>query len=136
MRPADVVRDNPRLAANVGDVLEGLSPVLADQPNLRIHWVEEYARAEVAGESNRAGIVAVAAGGLVLMWRHGLMYRKRTWRWIPRSDIDGWEWTGDRLVGSAPGSSGPAVVVEFRPESAEAEAFGERFRLIAPWGRG
>lgn len=133
MKLAEVVRQNPRLTANTGDVVAGFQPYLDSTPNARIHWVEEYARAVVQGDVHRAGIVAVTADGLVLSWKHGLMYRHRSTFELRRDDVTDWELrSDDRLVAV---TSGGDVSVEFRPGSPEYVGFSERVRLIRPFGR-
>lgn len=134
MKFADVVRQNPRLAMNVGELLDTFSPFLASSPNVRVHWVEEYARCEINGTGHRAGIIAITGDSLVLTWKFGIMYRKRGLAVVPRAEVASWELVGDdRLVATT--SSGGKAVVEFRPASPEYDAFVERFRLIAPFGR-
>ena len=132
MTLAEVVRENPRLAANVPDVLEGLAPYLAAAPNARIHWVEEYFRAEIHDATHRAGIAALTASGLVLTWRHGLLWRQRATFELTRDAVTAWRFDhGDRL--SARTVDGP-VSIQFRAGSPEFHGFSERLRLIRPLG--
>lgn len=138
MKPQDVVRQNPRLVPHVTDVMQGLAHVLEHAPNARILWVEEYARVVVGRAAHRAGIAAITQDGVVLTWKHGAMYRKRSAHVIVGSSVREWELVGgDRLRVVTDDGSGADVVVsiEFRRGSPEYEGFAERFTLIRPFGR-
>lgn len=131
MNLSEVVRENPRLKPVAPDIVRGFASYVAERPNARVLWVEEYARAIGAGEAHRAGIVAVTADSIVLSWKHGFMYRSRSHREIHRNDVTSWQL--DELGVSITLTDGE-VRVEFRPGSAEAASFNERLVLIRPFG--
>jgi hypothetical protein len=127
----DVARENPRLGAVANDVVSSFTDYVTAEPNSRIHWVEEYARAQIHGTTHRAGLVAITNSAVVLAWKHGLLYRRRSHFVLRRAEVGEWSQTDDRLIAATAG--GP-VVIEFRAGSAEWLAFSERLRLIRPLG--
>lgn len=131
MNLSEIVRENPRLKPVAPDVIEGFRAYVAERPNARVLWVEEYARAVVEGEAHRAGIVAITSDSIVLSWKHGFLYRSRSHREIRRGEVTAWQ--PDELGVSINLADGE-VRLEFRPESAEASSFNERLVLIRPFG--
>lgn len=117
---------NPRLVPHVTEITDALRPFLAAHPNARVVWVEEYARAVVDGVAHRAGFAALTADALVLTWRHGAFYRKRSEALVRRADVVSWRATGDGvLISTADGE----VAVAFRPGGPERTDFVDRLTL-------
>lgn len=123
---AGAVRANPRLVPHVGEVTEAFRPFISANPNARIVWVEEYARAVVDGEAHRAGFAAISTDALVLAWRHGAFYRRSSHVVIRRADVASWSPTADGvLITTADGE----VSIAFRPGGPEHSELLERLTL-------
>jgi hypothetical protein len=131
---ADAVRANPRMAPLVGQVLELLQPYTDAHPKVVVRHVEELDSVTLPdGSRHQHGFVAITSVGLVVVWRSGLVRKRRGEHEVLRRDTAAWELTDDGLaIDSVDGSTTTLV---WRRDSKELDGFVEAFQRHLSLGR-
>ena len=96
---AEAVRTNRRMAPLVGQVLELLQPYTDAHPKVVVRHVEELDSVTLPdGSRHQHGFVAITSVGLVVVWRSGVLRKRRGEHEVLRRDATGWELSDDRLL--------------------------------------
>jgi hypothetical protein len=130
---ADAVRANPRMAPLVGQVLELLQPYTDAHPKVVVRHVEELDSVTLPdGSRHQHGFVAITSVGLVVVWRSGVLRKRRGEHEVLRRDATGWELSDDRLLID---TAGGTTALVWRRDSKELDGFVEAFQRHLPLGR-
>jgi hypothetical protein len=130
---AEAVRANPRAAPLVGHILELLQPYTDAHPNVVVRHVEELDSVSLPdGARHQHGFVAITSVGLVVVWRSGLMRKRRGEHEVLRRATTAWELTDDGLAIEC-GAAHTTLV--WRRGSKELDGFVEAFQRHLPLGR-
>jgi hypothetical protein len=130
---ADAVRANPRMAPLVGHVLELLQPYTDAHPKVVVRHVEELDSVTLPdGSRHQHGFVAITSVGLVVVWRSGVLRKRRGEHEVLRRDATGWELSDDRLLID---SAGGTTALVWRRDSKELDGFVEAFQRHLSLGR-
>jgi hypothetical protein len=130
---AEAVRTNPRVAPLVGHVLELLQPYTEAHPKVVVRHVEELDSVTLPdGTRHQHGFVAITTVGLVVVWRSGVVRKRRGEHELQRRDTTAWELDDDGLLVETAGGSTALV---WRRGSKELDGFVEAFHRHLPLGR-